>query len=234
MGIGKNICNTLKAVRLQIAERNGIDYHPTVCNHEGECAGTCPKCEQEVQYLEQQLNLRRALGKAVSVVGISVGLAALSSCRSYLKAGYLMPYPNTEANEGKLPIKSLKDSTGIERRQLSSNSDDEVEMLSGYIDVSEEPAQFKGGIWALTQYIDENLRIPSSLPREAIGGKVMVGFNVETDGSLSDIRVLQSLTPEADAEAIRVVNSMPKWIPGKRDGKPIRISHTIPIQFSSH
>ena len=80
---GKNICNTLKAVRQQIADSNDIAYTPTEYHYEGECAGTCPKCEQEMRYLEQQLDLRRAMGKAVSLVGISVGLAALTSCKTH-------------------------------------------------------------------------------------------------------------------------------------------------------
>ena len=75
---GKWICNTLKEVRMQVAKANGIKHTPTECHHEGDCAGTCPKCEAEVRSLEQQLQLRRQLGKAVAVVGVSVGLAALN------------------------------------------------------------------------------------------------------------------------------------------------------------
>ena len=75
---GKWICNTLKEVRKQVAKANDIKYAPTECHHEGDCAGTCPKCEAEVRSLEQQLQLRRQLGKAVAVVGVSVGLAALN------------------------------------------------------------------------------------------------------------------------------------------------------------
>ena len=77
---GKRICNTLKEVRMQVAKANDIEYAPTECHHEGDCAGTCPKCESEVRWLEQQLQLRRQLGKAVAVVGVSVGLAALTAC----------------------------------------------------------------------------------------------------------------------------------------------------------
>ena len=65
---------------MQVAKANDIKYAPTECHHEGDCAGTCPKCESEVRWLEQQLQLRRQLGKAVAVVGVSVGLAALTAC----------------------------------------------------------------------------------------------------------------------------------------------------------
>ena len=79
---GKKICNTLKEVRMQVAKANDINYAPTECHHEGNCAGTCPKCESEVRWLEKQLQIRRQLGKAVAVVGVSMGIAALSACNN--------------------------------------------------------------------------------------------------------------------------------------------------------
>ena len=69
---GKETCRTLKNVRLAIAQANGISYEPTECTHKGPCAGTCPRCEQEMRYLEQQLSLRKRLGKAVAVVGVAL------------------------------------------------------------------------------------------------------------------------------------------------------------------
>ena len=71
---GKRTCEVLKAVRLEIAKANDIQYAPRECHHEGPCAGTCPACEAEVKYLEQQLQVRRMLGRAVMVTGIAVGL----------------------------------------------------------------------------------------------------------------------------------------------------------------
>ena len=77
---GKSICNVLKTIRKQVADANEIKYEPRECHHEGECRGTCPACEAEVRYIEQQLNIRRQLGKAVVVMGISAGLAGVTSC----------------------------------------------------------------------------------------------------------------------------------------------------------
>ena len=77
---GKSICNVLKTIRKQVADANEIKYEPRECHHEGECRGTCPACAAEVRYIEQQLNIRRQLGKAVVVMGISAGLAGLTSC----------------------------------------------------------------------------------------------------------------------------------------------------------
>ena len=80
---GKHICETLKAIRREIASANEIDYTPTECHHEGDCAGTCPKCEQETRWLERQLRNRQALGKAVTIAGLSLALGALASCHHH-------------------------------------------------------------------------------------------------------------------------------------------------------
>ena len=77
---GRSICNVLKTIRTQIAKANEIKYEPRECHHTGECRGTCPACEAEVRYIERQLDIRRQLGKAVTIVGISAGLSALTGC----------------------------------------------------------------------------------------------------------------------------------------------------------
>lgn len=80
MARGKNKCRILKQIRKQIADANDIHYVIEECKFKGDCTGTCPKCEAEVRYLEEQLEERRILGKAVALVGVSAGIAALSSC----------------------------------------------------------------------------------------------------------------------------------------------------------
>ena len=77
---GRNICNTLKAIRKQIADANGIDYSPEECHFGGECMGTCSKCEQDVSYLERELRLRQMAGKAVKIAGIAAGLVVIAAC----------------------------------------------------------------------------------------------------------------------------------------------------------
>ncbi len=89
---GKEICETLKGIRREIASANEIEYNPTECNHEGDCTGTCPKCESETRWLEKQLRSRQALGKAVTIAGLSVALGAMSSCHKIIQPnGYLEP-----------------------------------------------------------------------------------------------------------------------------------------------
>lgn len=68
---GKLICNILKDVRRKIAEANGIEYIPAKCDHQGDCMGTCPMCEAELQYLEQELEKKRLAKELVNVVGVA-------------------------------------------------------------------------------------------------------------------------------------------------------------------
>lgn len=82
---GKQTCRILKDIRRQIAEANDIEFITSECQYQGDCLGTCPKCESEVRYLEQQLERKRIAGKAITVLGISAGLVAMSpmtSCSS--------------------------------------------------------------------------------------------------------------------------------------------------------
>jgi len=83
MTYGRKVCNTLKEIRRQIADKNEIEYTTSECHFEGECEGTCPKCESEVKYLENELHRRTQLGKAVAVAGISLGMAGtFSACNT--------------------------------------------------------------------------------------------------------------------------------------------------------
>lgn len=77
---GKDICQYLKEVRERVARENAIPYETHECHYEGPCKGTCPRCEAEVKYLESELSRRSRLGKAASVAGIALSLAAFSSC----------------------------------------------------------------------------------------------------------------------------------------------------------
>jgi len=81
---GKRTCKILKEIRQQIADKNDIEYVTSECHFRGECEGTCPKCEEELQCLENELNKRRQLGKAVAIAGISLGIVAtFPDCTTY-------------------------------------------------------------------------------------------------------------------------------------------------------
>ncbi|MGG6543945.1 UNVERIFIED_CONTAM: hypothetical protein NY100_00610 [Prevotella sp. 15_C9] len=76
---GYDICETLKIIRRQIADANGIDYSPEECHFKGEYKGTCPKCEQDMRELEHELHLRQMAGKAIKVSGVALGITAFSA-----------------------------------------------------------------------------------------------------------------------------------------------------------
>ena len=86
---GRNICNTLKAIRKQIADANGISYSPDECHFEGECKGTCPKCEQDVRDLEHELHLRQMAGEAIKVAGVALGITAQMCIRDSTHTAYM-------------------------------------------------------------------------------------------------------------------------------------------------
>ena len=83
---GKEKCKILKEIRRTIARENDIAYVTTECKHKGDCAGTCPKCEAEVQFLEKELEKQRRMGKRVAVAGIAAALVVSSSACSLLEA----------------------------------------------------------------------------------------------------------------------------------------------------
>ena len=73
---GKSTCKLLKDIRQQIADANGISYQPKECHHKGDCAGTCPACEEEIRYLERELKVRKGNGFGMKVAGIAAGICA--------------------------------------------------------------------------------------------------------------------------------------------------------------
>lgn len=97
--------------------------------------------------------------------------------------------------------------------------------------VVEQQPSFPGGREELFKYLAYNVRYPIDAAKNKIEGRVLVTFVVEHDGSISNVNVANSVYPSLDKESIRVVSGMPKWIPGKANGKTIRVKYTIPITF---
>jgi TonB family protein len=95
----------------------------------------------------------------------------------------------------------------------------------------EQEAQFPGGTVALLKFIKDNISYPSEAVARKITGKVYLGFIVEKNGSLSNVEVLRGVHPLLDAEAIRLIQSMPNWIPGTLNNEPARTRLRIPISF---
>ena len=95
----------------------------------------------------------------------------------------------------------------------------------------EQMPSFPGGTAKLMEFINENLHYPKEAEDCCIQGKVVVSFMIERDGSITEAKVFKGLDSLLDAEAIRIVESMPKWRPGKFCGEPVRIKYFIPVYF---
>ena len=98
-------------------------------------------------------------------------------------------------------------------------------------DVVEEMPQFPGGMQALMEFLSKNIRYPKEAFEANKQGRVLANFVIETDGSISEAKVVKSVDPSLDEEAIRVISAMPNWTPGKQSGKAVRVKYTIPINF---
>ena len=97
--------------------------------------------------------------------------------------------------------------------------------------VVEEMPQFPGGMGEAMRFLAQNIKYPKAAQQAKIEGRVIVQFVVGKDGSVSDIQIMRGVSPDLDAEAIRVVGMMPKWIPGKQRGKAVTVKYTMPIMF---
>ena len=99
-----------------------------------------------------------------------------------------------------------------------------------YRSVDQMP-QFPGGEAGLMRYLQSNINYPANAAMNNIGGRVILQFVVEKDGHIGEVKVVRSIDPEIDAEAVRVVKSLPDFIPGRQDGEPVAVWYTIPVSF---
>lgn len=238
---GKQICGILKDIRRRIAEANGIEYAASDCNYEGDCSGTCPCCEAEAAAIWRQLDMRRAAGMAVTFVGLSAGLLTASAqsrveagpgCGSYSSSCQPAAMANHEsAAEHEDTIKIMR-SRGKADPQLSAKKDDSQTFGA----INEVMPQFMGGVKAMRDYVkssvdsimtERNLKVDS-----LSAGRCIVSFTVMKDGSITDVKVVKKLNDAFDSVAVDVMKGMPRWNPGKRNGRCIDVRYNIPVRFS--
>lgn len=98
-------------------------------------------------------------------------------------------------------------------------------------DVVEQPPSFPGGQAALLNWLKDHVKYPPIAEENGIQGRVIVGFVVERDGSVSQVQVIRGVDPSLDKEAARVVASMPKWTPGRQNGQNVRVKYNVPVNF---
>ena len=113
MAKGKSTCKLLKDIRQQIADANGISYQPKECHHKGDCAGTCPACEEEIRYLERELKARKGNGFGMKVAGIAAGICAtvmpMTAAAQGVKSDSTANRPVHTAKKGDVKVVDLSD-----------------------------------------------------------------------------------------------------------------------------
>ena len=113
MAKGKSTCKLLKDIRQQIADANGISYQPKECHYEGDCAGTCPACEEEIRYLERELKVRKGNGIGMKVAGIAAGICAtvmpMTTAAQAVKPDSTANLPVHTAKKGDVKVVDLSD-----------------------------------------------------------------------------------------------------------------------------
>ena len=138
-----------------------------------------------------------------------------------VRVNYMMPI-FFKLDDGQ-PAKSTKNE--------ESSKPDMKPDKNGVYQIVEEMPQFPGGEKALMEYIAKNLTYPQEARDKGVEGRVFIGMVIEKDGSVSNVKVLRGISQECDAEAVRVISSLPKWKPGKMKGEPVQVSYQIPINF---
>lgn len=257
---GKNTCKILKEIRKQIAAENDIKLVIEECTYQGDCKGTCPKCEAEVRYLERELEKRQRMGKAAVFAGMSLGtLFATTSCDNppilQPLAGEPCVPDTTEMTSDSIPsdtipeepfmlegdvVAPVSDSIkkGEEKKTckgdgeaLTDDKDGEGEQeIFGFVPGEELPC-YPYGDEAMYKFVNENLVYPQEAIDAGVEGRVFVRFWINEDGSLSDFEVARGIGYGCDGEAVRVIQSMPKWKPGKRNHEPVKMQYMMPVIF---
>ena len=243
MAKGKRTCKILKEIRKQIAEENDIKLVVEECTYQGDCLGTCPKCEAEVRYLEHELEKRQRMGKAAIFAGMTIGTAITAAgcgpLAPTLNGMLVGPEDTVTTTTDTVRNDSVDEPFLLEGDVMVTLPDNysyvfepkEDENRPGVYIVVEQMPEFPGGDRALMDFVKDNIQYPAEAKEKGIKGLLYVNFIVEPDGSLSNIKVLKGVGGGCDEEAIRIVESMPKFKPGMQNGEAVRVSYTIPVIF---
>ena len=136
---GKSTCKLLKDIRQQIADANGISYQPKECHHKGDCAGTCPACEEEIRYLERELKARKGNGFGMKVAGIAAGICAtvmpMTAAAQVVKPDSTANPPVHTAKKGDVKVVDLSDgcASPVVIRGMVIDSEDKEPLIGASI-----------------------------------------------------------------------------------------------------
>jgi TonB family protein len=131
----------------------------------------------------------------------------------------------TESNKVLHPEELNQKSATADTLQAAASYEDPV-----YFVVEEMP-EYQGGETALRQYLASHVTYPEAAKKDAIQGRVYVSFVVDKSGSVRDVKVVRSVHPALDQEAVRVIEELPDWTPGKQSGENVSVNYTVPISF---
>lgn len=140
---------------------------------------------------------------------------------------------DNEADVEETDIASTEDvGQAVEIKYVAPTVEEEEPEEQTIFEVVEQMPEFpNGGMAGLMQFLSKNIKYPTIAQENGTQGRVVVQFVVNKDGSIVDATVLRGVDPYLDKEAIRVINSMPKWKPGMQRGKPVRVKYTVPVMF---
>ena len=184
--------------------------------------------------MEKRLADRKALQQSLSEASES-----LSEAESSPEASEQLDIVENEISEVPYiaPVEETNECEEAERARLQAElaaelqKEAEAEDPNKIYDNAEVMPEYPGGQVALMRYIAQNVKYPTVAQENGTQGIVVVQFVVDADGSVTNAHVITSVDPYLDEEALRVIKSMPRWTPGKLNGKPVRVTYTTPIKF---
>lgn len=135
------------------------------------------------------------------------------------------------AEEVDLSVEDLETEDKVLDSRDNKSMNIESDETPKVFDVCEQMPQFPRGDQALMDYLNKSIHYPVEAEENGVQGRVVCSFVIETDGSISDVHVVRSVDPSLDKEAKRVISSMPRWIPGKQSGTPVRVKYSLPVIF---
>ena len=139
----------------------------------------------------------------------------------------------TKTAIGSFDVKGNDEAGGevLKAKEVIAQPEPPKEEETKVFDVVEVMPSFPGGQGALFEWLSKNIKYPVVAEENGVQGRVIVTFVVERNGSITDVQVVKSVDPSLDKEAVRVVKSMPHWIPGKQNGSAVRVKFTVPVTF---
>jgi len=165
------------------------------------------------------------LAKYLTVIPLVLLLITLNSCLSKEKQTDEKSNDQTEELQNSSSKNDIK--ADVSEGYVPPVTDSQEEIFS----VVEEQPLYPGGNAAMMKFLSNNIKYPVAAQEKGTQGRVITNFVVEKDGSLSDIQVIRGVDPSLDAEALRVLKTMPKWKPGKQKGEEVRVRFTLPVVF---